>query len=432
MWLLLLLAVATVSRADKRSHDQFIVDSERLIADELAELKALSAWQSPVTVSYFGQRKQFLPPERCSLPCEYVPPERAREANVLFVSTTEATLVPWKPTREQIRVATNTEALPELLKWLKKVPPFEVDRKAMGIDWVMDYRRTPRPDFWLPWLWCRRVVVNVPLRSLWQNVPSPSKLWLRPRSLPLDLVEPESAGNLAHFATFISAYSFGRDELVRVLERHFKIDHFGKLRRTRVLRARARSIKEQDQRRYNYTLSFDSKVRLLSHYRFTLAFDSTDRQDDWVTEKIFHALAARSLPVYYGARNIEDYLPCRGCVVHIRPHENLNHSLVLLKQLSGDRAAYLKYFRWLRLPVPARARELERYCKNNDNLDAACMACARMWNGGQPLRAQRLESYWAPVRMNVTLLYVDCISSLIRLQVDKCATIALRPTPAIR
>lgn len=389
---LLLLLAATLASATR----QFGLESQQKIDADYAQLTQRTLNKSAPTVGFFGQRKQFQPPtSRCSTPCRSA--DAAQDADILFLSTSERSLPNWKKKPHQRWVAINTEALPEFVTWLARTPQHEIRKADMRVDWTMDYRRTPRPDFWLPWLPCRKVVVGTPLERIRSNVPSPIKLWHRaPDGLPAELVANHQQ-RPADFAAFISNASPLRERIVSELSEFFRIDHFGKSRRNRKVKAGAISIKEQNQRTYNYTTTFESKIQLASHYRFTLAFDSTDQQDDWVTEKVYHALAAHSLPVYFGARNIEHFLPCRHCVVHVREHA-LDEAILLLQHLNTNKTAYLSYFSWLHKPVPPHALELERYCRNNDGLEMSCMACARHWNGDRPLEAQRLENYGTPIR----------------------------------
>lgn len=51
--------------------------------------------------------------------------------------------------------------------------------------------------------------------------------------------------------------------------------------------------------------NWQRKLQLLATFRFVLVFENTDRFDDYVTEKLTHALLANAVPVYWGARNIE-------------------------------------------------------------------------------------------------------------------------------
>ena len=68
-----------------------------------------------------------------------------------------------------------------------------------------------------------------------------------------------------------------------------------------------------------------NKIRLLAGFKFVLVFENDNRFRDWVTEKLYHAFLAGAVPVYWGASNIEEYLPG-------------NHSAVLARDFDTPRA----------------------------------------------------------------------------------------------
>lgn len=53
----------------------------------------------------------------------------------------------------------------------------------------------------------------------------------------------------------------------------------------------------------------DTKTRILPGYRFTLCYENTRGLPGYITEKVFDALRCGSVPVYWGASNIETYIP---------------------------------------------------------------------------------------------------------------------------
>lgn len=55
--------------------------------------------------------------------------------------------------------------------------------------------------------------------------------------------------------------------------------------------------------------TIDTKTRVLPYYRFTLCYENTCGAAGYITEKIFDALRCGSVPVYWGASNIEQYVP---------------------------------------------------------------------------------------------------------------------------
>lgn len=67
------------------------------------------------------------------------------------------------------------------------------------------------------------------------------------------------------------------------------------------------------------------KIKVLKNYRFCFCFENTVGLKGYVTEKIFPCFAAGCVPIYWGAPNIEDYIP-KGCYIDYRDfatHEEL-------------------------------------------------------------------------------------------------------------
>jgi alpha(1,3/1,4) fucosyltransferase len=58
----------------------------------------------------------------------------------------------------------------------------------------------------------------------------------------------------------------------------------------------------------NYLGQTDNKLKTLSHYKFILCYENISDAKGWVTEKIFDAFKGRTVPIYLGAPNIEEYV----------------------------------------------------------------------------------------------------------------------------
>lgn len=63
-----------------------------------------------------------------------------------------------------------------------------------------------------------------------------------------------------------------------------------------------------------YQGSIDKKVDYLKHYRFNFAYENVRGIRGYVTEKIFDTLQAGTIPIYWGAPNIADYVP-KNCFI---------------------------------------------------------------------------------------------------------------------
>lgn len=64
-------------------------------------------------------------------------------------------------------------------------------------------------------------------------------------------------------------------------------------------------------------LEKNKKIQTLSEYRFAITFDSYTMQRGYISEKIFDAFFARTIPVYMGADNVLDYVP-EQCFIDVR------------------------------------------------------------------------------------------------------------------
>ena len=60
-----------------------------------------------------------------------------------------------------------------------------------------------------------------------------------------------------------------------------------------------------------------AKKAFLKSYKFTIAIENS-LTHDYVTEKLWNPLATGSVPLYYGAPNIDDWLPCQGCIIDLQ------------------------------------------------------------------------------------------------------------------
>ncbi|MBW2570149.1 MAG: hypothetical protein JRE47_12495 [Deltaproteobacteria bacterium] len=60
-----------------------------------------------------------------------------------------------------------------------------------------------------------------------------------------------------------------------------------------------------------------SKKETMQHYKFAICYENVKDEMGLITEKIFDCFAAGCVPVYYGARNVTDYIP-KECFIDFR------------------------------------------------------------------------------------------------------------------
>ncbi len=90
----------------------------------------------------------------------------------------------------------------------------------------------------------------------------------------------------------------------------------------------------------SYRGSVKDKHIMLAQYKFCLAFENEACTQGYITEKIFDCFFAGSVPVYFGADNVTDYIPS-NCFVDLRKFSSFDTLETYLRQMSeADWAAY--------------------------------------------------------------------------------------------
>ena len=87
------------------------------------------------------------------------------------------------------------------------------------------------------------------------------------------------------------------------------------------------------------------KIDCLRNYKFAYCFENTINIKGYITEKIFHCMYSGSIPIYYGASNIQDYIPS-DCFIDFRDFENIeNLDLFLRKMTKSEYEGYINRIR---------------------------------------------------------------------------------------
>jgi hypothetical protein len=83
-----------------------------------------------------------------------------------------------------------------------------------------------------------------------------------------------------------------------------------------------------------------SKWEVIKNYRFCFCYENMRDQQGYITEKIFDAMVAGAVPIYFGATNIETYIP-KSCFIDRRDFASLDHLYWFMKSM--DETTYLGY-----------------------------------------------------------------------------------------
>ncbi|RMG23521.1 MAG: hypothetical protein D6732_24730, partial [Methanobacteriota archaeon] len=78
----------------------------------------------------------------------------------------------------------------------------------------------------------------------------------------------------------------------------------------------------------------DSKKDVLKNYKYAICFENA-RYPGLITEKIFDCFAAGTVPIYYGAPNVQVYIP-KTCFIDFRDFHNYEDLYQFLVAMTED------------------------------------------------------------------------------------------------
>lgn len=92
-----------------------------------------------------------------------------------------------------------------------------------------------------------------------------------------------------------------------------------------------------------------SKIITGSEYFFWFCPENSNAHS-YVTEKIYEALEAGSVPIYFGADNVERFIPHPSAYINANDFSSPRDLADHLKRVASDPEEYAKYFEWKKKP----------------------------------------------------------------------------------
>ena len=86
---------------------------------------------------------------------------------------------------------------------------------------------------------------------------------------------------------------------------------------------------------YKGYLDKKEKCKILSKYKFIISYDSMIKQNGYISEKIFDAFRAKTVPIYWGADNIEEYIP-KECYIDKRKFASYDDLYNYLRSITEE------------------------------------------------------------------------------------------------
>lgn len=123
-----------------------------------------------------------------------------------------------------------------------------------------------------------------------------------------------------------------RIKFMSCLSQHNFIDVYGKDWENRSVLPKKLSEMLQSMPRSVFFGHCDDKKKILSDYNFTLCFENME-YPGYVTEKIFDAICAGSVPIYFGAPDISDFIP-DSAFIDVRKFSSFEDCVAYITSLS--------------------------------------------------------------------------------------------------
>ena len=128
----------------------------------------------------------------------------------------------------------------------------------------------------------------------------------------------------------------GRVDFTAELSRHIKIDSYGR-------HFHSRTISSPD-------LGRKTKIETIARHMFCLALENSV-EPDYVTEKIYDAFEAGTVPIYLGAPNVDEFVPANS-YIDASAFPDTKDLAAYLKHLIETPRDYEAYFAWRSKPLP--------------------------------------------------------------------------------
>jgi hypothetical protein len=91
----------------------------------------------------------------------------------------------------------------------------------------------------------------------------------------------------------------------------------------------------------SYKGTIDDKFQILSNYKFAICYENNNSHNGYITEKIFDCLNAGTVPIYWGAPNIENYVD-PNCFIDRRRFKTNEDLYIYLKLITKEKYEFMR------------------------------------------------------------------------------------------
>ncbi|XP_060752423.1 alpha-(1,3)-fucosyltransferase 10 [Tachysurus vachellii] len=193
-----------------------------------------------------------------------------------------------------------------------------------------------------------------------------------------------------------------RDVYVQELMKHIPVDSYGQCLHNKDLPFHLRDSSAMDE---------ESFFQILAQYKFILAFENAIC-DDYITEKLWRPLKLGVVPVYYGAPNVNMWLPSNRSAIVVDPKQPPEKLAQYITSLDKNDQEYLTYLDWklkqevtnqrLFKEVMERQWGVQDITQDNFIDVFECMVCNRVWENNNRQNKGLVPRVWQAEEHHLT------------------------------
>nr|Q6NTZ6.2 RecName: Full=Alpha-(1,3)-fucosyltransferase 10; AltName: Full=Fucosyltransferase X; Short=Fuc-TX; Short=FucT-X; AltName: Full=Galactoside 3-L-fucosyltransferase 10; Short=Fucosyltransferase 10 [Xenopus laevis] len=127
-----------------------------------------------------------------------------------------------------------------------------------------------------------------------------------------------------------------RDTYVQELMKYIAVDSYGECLHNKDLPQQVNNPSFMDDSQFHH---------ILGQYKFILAFENAVCED-YITEKLWRPLKLGAVPVYFGAPNVEDWLPSNKSAIIVSRFSHPKDLAAYIKKLDKNDTLYMQFIEW--------------------------------------------------------------------------------------
>ncbi|NP_001002903.1 alpha-(1,3)-fucosyltransferase 10 [Xenopus tropicalis] len=194
-----------------------------------------------------------------------------------------------------------------------------------------------------------------------------------------------------------------RDSYVQELMKYIAVDSYGECLHNRDLPQQVNNPSSMDDSQFHH---------ILAQYKFILAFENAVCED-YITEKLWRPLKLGAVPVYFGAPNVENWLPSNKSAIIVGRFSHPKELATYIKKLDKNDKLYMQFIEWklhgninnkhLLSTITERKWGVQDVTQDN-YIDAfECMICKRVWENVRLKDRVSTTKLW-----NAESLHLNC------------------------